>query len=103
MPAQEAGSAKYKVVVDDNAHYMDESERYTEGSYQDCATAVARCKQIVDEFLSSAYREGMTAEHLMQTYKFFGEDPWVSSADGDCQFSAWTYAAERCREICGSE
>ena len=40
----------YTVFVDDNFHYMDESERYKLGEFPDCASAVAACKQIVDEF-----------------------------------------------------
>src|SRR5437879_6107440 len=37
----------YTVFVDDNFHYMDESERYKLGEFADCASAVAACKQIV--------------------------------------------------------
>jgi hypothetical protein len=99
---QETGSPEYQVWVDDNEHYIDKSARYSAGIFQDCASATARCKQIVDQFLLSSYREGMTAKHLMQTYQFYGEDPWVSSADDNCKFSAWAYAAERCMEICGA-
>lgn len=102
MSSQETDSPKYRVWVDDNEHYMDKSARYGAGSFEDCASATAACRQIVDRFLLSSYREGMTAEHLMMTYKHYGEDPWVSSADDNCKFSAWAYAAERCLEICGS-
>jgi len=42
--------ANYTVFVDDNFHYMDESERYKLGDFPDCASAVAACKKIVDEF-----------------------------------------------------
>jgi hypothetical protein len=99
---QETSSPEYQVWVDDNGHYMDKSARYSEGVFQDCALAIARCKHIVDQFLLSSYREGMTAQHLMMTYKHYGEDPWISSADDNCKFSAWAYAAERCMEICGA-
>lgn len=55
--------------------------------------------EIVDEFLIASYKEGMTAEHLLTTYKTYGEDPWISSADDDCTFSARDYAQDRCEEI----
>jgi hypothetical protein len=97
------GGGQYRVLVDSNEEYMDESARYIAGRYDDCAAAIGRCKYIVDQFLLSSYREGMTAEHLFMTYKAYGEDPWVSSGDDSCTFSAWTYAAERCWEICGPE
>lgn len=100
---QKEGGGKYRVLVDSNEEYMDKSARYIAGCYDDCAAAIAKCKYIVDQFLLSSYREGMTAEHLLMTYKFYGEDPWVSSGDESCTFSAWTYAAERCWEICGSK
>jgi len=91
---------RYEVRVDENSHYMDESARYSAGFSEDCETAKANCRRIVDEFLLSSYRKGMSAEHLLMTYKSFGEDPWISSTDDDCKFSAWDYAEQRCEEIC---
>jgi hypothetical protein len=82
---------------------MDESERYSAGIYEDCEAAKTKCRQIVDEFLLNNRREGMTSDELLSIYKSFGEDPWISSADDDCRFSAWDYAAERCETICGGE
>ena len=92
---------KYAVYIDENFHYMDEHERSFAGSYDDCASAIAACKQIVERSLEEQYSEGMTAEHLLRQYKAFGEDPWISSAAEDCKFSAWNYAEDRCKEICG--
>ena len=91
---------EYQVYVDENSHYMDETERYSAGFFKDCAAAKATCCRIVDEFLLSNYREGMSADKLLSLYKSFGEDPWISSADEGCKFSAWGYAEERCEEIC---
>ena len=51
----------YTVYIDDNFHYMDESERYKLGDFPDCASAIAACKRIVDEFLLTA---GCPAEEL---------------------------------------
>jgi hypothetical protein len=42
---------KYQVIVDDNYHYMDESERYTQGSYDSAEEALEACRKIVATFL----------------------------------------------------
>ena len=100
-PDQKGGRAReYQVYVDENSHYMDETERYSAGLFQDCEAARAECRRIVDDFLSANYREGMSAAKLLSLYKSFGEDPWISSADEGCKFSAWGYAEQRCEEIC---
>jgi hypothetical protein len=87
----------YTVFVDDNFHYMDESERYKLGEFADCAAATAACKQIVDEFLISC--GGNNDAELYKQYVTFGEDPWISSEDSECKFSAWNYARERAKEL----
>jgi hypothetical protein len=91
---------KYTVSCDDNFHFMDESERYTHGQYDSAEAAIAAAKAIVDRFLLSAYRPGMTADDLYKHYMDFGDDPFIRSEDPACVFSAWTYAGERCPEIC---
>jgi hypothetical protein len=88
----------YTVFVDDNYHYMDESERYKAGEFADCASAVAACKQIVDEFLVTCNLDNTDAE-IFKQYVLFGEDPWISSDDRECRFSAWDYARERAKEL----
>src|SRR5437016_4257548 len=87
----EDANRKYNVYVDENSHYMDEDERRFACSYDDCETAVAACKKIVERSLTEQYQEGMTAERLLNLYKSFGEDPWISSTDDNCKFSAWDY------------
>jgi hypothetical protein len=101
--AHPEASEQYTVFVDDNFHYMDKAERRVAGVFSDCETAVARCRQMVERCLSEQYEEGMSEEQLLSQYKSFGEDPWISSADGNCKFSAWTYAAQRCGEICSGK
>ena len=87
--------ARYTVYVDDNFHYMDESERYKLGEFEDCASAVAACQRVVDEFLNQA---ASTTPHdrLLESYVMFGEDPWIQSDDPECRFSARDYARQRC-------
>ena len=94
---------KYAVFVDDNFHFMDESERYKLGEYDTCDEAVAVCKKIVDDFLNTGYKEGMSFKELYEGYTGFGEDPFIISDDESCFFSAWDYAKKRSVELCGGE
>lgn len=87
---------KYTVCVDDNFHYMDESERYELGEFDDCEAAIAACKQIVDDFLQS--NRGRQ-EDLYAAYSLFGEDPFIRTDDPNCHFSARDYARERVRRL----
>lgn len=87
----------YKVIVADNYHYMDDSESYTSGTYAKLEEAMAKCKEIVDEYLLSAYQPGMTSDALYENYKNFGDDAYI---EGNKVFSAWTHAKQRCDEIC---
>ena len=88
------GQYKYKVLIDDNFHYMDESERYTLGEYDSCAAAVAACKKVVDEFLIHNLGQ---CDDLMASYCMFGDDPFIITDDPDCRFSARDYAREQAR------
>ena len=93
----------YKVLVDDNFHYMDESERYTLGEFPTLDAAIAASTKIVDEYLLSAYRPGVTAQELAHSYFTFGEDPFIVDTQDNTRgalFSAWDYARRRCDEMC---
>jgi hypothetical protein len=100
MMSGKLSNQAYTVYVDDNFHYMDESERYKVGAYPDCETAIQKCKEIVDEFLLSNRATGMTAKQLFELYTTFGEDPGIVGPEGNCKFSAWTYARQRSEELC---
>jgi hypothetical protein len=90
-------------MVDDNFHYMDEDERYTHGEFADAGAAIEHCRQIVDEYLESAYKPGMSAEELWESYTSFGEDPFIRSVDAALvHFSAWDYARDRCADAMAS-
>lgn len=91
----------YVVMVDDNFHYMDEEERYKYGEFADAGLAIEHCRRIVDEYLDSAYKAGMSESELWSNYVLFGEDPFILSVDApEVRFSAWEYAKERCRALC---
>ena len=91
---------KYKVVVDDNFHYMDETERYPHGEFESSDIALSAAKALVDADLRSLYRSGITADELYSHYTSFGNDPYIIPEDQGCHFSAWNYAKQRCQEIC---
>lgn len=97
-PGSGVPKRRYKVMVDDNFHYMDESERYSAGEYDTCEEAIEKCKCIVDDFLLAVLMPSMTAEQLMEMYIFFGEDPFILSQDRGCSFHARDYARQRCEE-----
>ncbi len=91
----------YVVMVDDNFHYMDEDERYRHGEFSDGGVAIEQCRQIVDEYLESALKPGMSAEELWDSYKSFGEDPFIQGVDvAPGHFSAWDYARDQCLVLC---
>ncbi len=96
---------RYRVMVDDNFHYMDENERYEHGTYDTMDEALAVCRAIVEQSLKHGYTPGMTAEALYEGYVAFGDDPFIIVIDGTderAKFSAWTYAKERSEAICAA-
>jgi hypothetical protein len=85
-----------------NAHYMDESERAGHGVFCDADGAIAACKEIVDDELNTMWKPGTTAKELYELYVAFGPDPFVMSLnpnDPGAEFSAWTYAKKRCKDL----
>jgi hypothetical protein len=90
----------YIVVVDDNYHYMDEDERYVVGIYEDCESAVAQCKEMVDEHILKSFNGHETEKAIWDDYMSFGEDPWIISFGSEkCSFSAWNYAKEKIKQL----
>ena len=91
----------YKVMVDDNFHYQEESDRSEAGVYPTADEALAACRALVDESLLEEYRDGLSADRLFDRYTSFGSDPFVVALDGapKVEFSAWTYAKERTLEL----
>ena len=92
----------YEVVVASNFHYMDQSEHYVAGVFENAEDALRSAKTIVDASLP-AYQPGVTAEQMFDAYKAFGEHPFIVPATDASRFSAWDYAAQRCKEICAVE
>jgi len=99
MPTNEETQVTYTIRIDDNYDYMDKEARYTHGEYRTLDEALKEAKAIVDDYLSSTYTSGMTAEALYQSYTCFGDDPFIVGP-GHNLFSAWEYAKARCAILC---
>lgn len=54
----------YRVMIDDNFHFMDESARTSGGEFQTLETAIAASRKIVDDELDHLFKPRMTAEKL---------------------------------------
>jgi hypothetical protein len=92
----------YKVLVNDNAHYMDITEVSAHGTFASADEAVAACKRIVDDDLTSMCGPATTPAELYQLYVAWGPDPFAIPTNPDdpaVEFSAWSYAEQRCEEI----
>ena len=96
-------SKKYEVHIDDNFHYMDESERYSVGSYRSLEKAIKKCRKITIRSLKDHYEKGITPEKLHAQWLMFGEDPFIVGGEGAVPFSARAFVTtELCREIIDS-
>lgn len=90
---------KYTVRILDNFAFMDISAEYNSGTYDTYEEAVSKCKNILDDFLESAYQPGDSADQLYNTYVNFGETPLIWGENlGD--FDSNEYARMKCIEIC---
>jgi hypothetical protein len=95
----------YRVLVDDNFHYMSVDERYELRTYSTLKEAIAACKRVVDDDLEEWAKRNLSAKELYELYVCFGEDPFivtVNPSDGPAHFSAWDYAKERCGVLAAS-
>jgi hypothetical protein len=95
--------SNYKVMIDDNFHYMDEDERRELGTYGSVEEALAACRNVVDAWLAANYKPGMSSAELIEQYKSFGDDPFIMTLPGarvEAKFSAWDYAAKRAQAMC---
>jgi hypothetical protein len=86
---------KYRVIIDENFHFMDTSERYGSGVFETYEEAVAKCKEIIDEFLESALTPTDSADSLYICWQMYGENPFIDGKNlGD--FTSRQYVKERC-------
>ena len=92
------------VYIDDNYHYMDESERITAGSYNSLEKAIEKCKKITIISLKHLFEKGMTPEKLSAQWSMFGDDPFIVGESDSIPFSAREFVtAELCKAIIDSK
>lgn len=91
----------FTVYVRDNFHYMDPEAEYRDSTHATLAEAIARCQQIVDADLGD--QPGTNARAMVEYYRMFGDDPYIvgDATAGTTPFSAWEYAEQRARQLCG--
>src|SRR4051794_24240814 len=92
----------YRVLVNENSRYMDESQRSEHGVFANVEEALTACKAMVDDELDTMHSRGMSADELYRLYIGFGPDPFVvpvDPSDANIEFSAWSYAKQRCKEV----
>ena len=83
----------FEVLLDDNFHHGDESERFSHGAFATFAAAEAAARAIVESSVRGQIKRGMTTEQLIKAYHTFGDDPFIRPVPADSRFSAWDYAA----------
>jgi hypothetical protein len=102
MTKQTTTGNRYKVLIDDNFHFMDEEHRYEHGTFRTADEAVAACKRIVDNELTYMLKPDMTVDDLYGLWVMFAEDPYVmplNRTDAPVDFAACDYAKERCEVL----
>jgi (p)ppGpp synthase/HD superfamily hydrolase len=92
----------FHLRVYDNFHYSDESETDDIGNFASYEEALDAAKAIVDNFLISNWKIGITPNDLLGLYDDFGSDPSIISKDSIKyeHFSARNYAISRVEELC---
>jgi hypothetical protein len=91
----------YRVFVEDNSQYMQTSMRAAVGSFPTAEEAMEAAREIVDKYLASAHRPGMTPQQLFENFKANGKDPFITAEGMEkVEFSAWAYAKGRCDKVC---
>jgi len=72
----------YRVMVDDNFHYMDPDERYQLAVCDTEEEARALCIGRLEADLRALAADCSTPSELVQQWMSFGEDPFVVATDG---------------------
>jgi hypothetical protein len=90
----------YRVLIDDNFHFMDEASRTTGPTFATYAEAVCWCQAFLEQHLLEMLRPGMSGASLIAGYKGFGEDPWITPEPEGEHFSAWEFVEAIADRVC---
>jgi len=91
---EEPLSRGFRVLADDNFHFMDEDERTCLGEFSTYEEALAVAQRAVEAFFEGKGEK--QADEIYDDYISFGDDPFIVPFGGaerpDTPFSAWDYA-----------
>ena len=76
---------------------MGDAEKYRVGEFGDCASAVAACEKIIDDFLQSTRASANSSDTSLEEYASSSPEPYIESDDPACWFSAADYVGRRIR------
>lgn len=93
----------YTVYIDRGPREKNKTRKYRLGAFNGPDGAKSACKKIVDGFLLSSYKPGMTGEELFLKFTSFGPVPSMVSGENVRSFSARRYARQRSKKICGED
>lgn len=84
---------KYRVLVVDNFHYMEEDNTYEHGQFESYEEALSAAKKIVEESVASH-------KYDLHMHRQFGDDAILMCPPGTehPRFKAWEYAEELCEK-----
>lgn len=86
---------RYTVFAYSSFHLMGDAEKYSLGEFGDCASAVAACEKVIDDFFLSIRQSPSSPETLREDYENSGPEPYIASDDPACWFSAADYVRRR--------
>ena len=72
---------EYKVYVDDNYHFMNEDERYLQGTYDSLDAAVAAAKKVIDRCFEGIDPRDKTPDQLFHGWSHMGDSPFIVTDD----------------------
>lgn len=72
---------EYKVYVDDNCHFMNEDERYLQGTYDSFEKAVTAARKVIDDFFAGVDIGKLTEEQLFSGWSHYGDNPFIVTDD----------------------
>ena len=84
---------RYTVFAYSSFHLMGDAEKYSLGEFGDCASAVAACEKVIDDFFLSIREGASSPETLLEEYESSGQEPYIESDDPE----KWYYDADYVR------
>ena len=90
----------YRIEVDTGRGLTASKDVAGRRDFEVAEAAIATCKRIVDECLTTLCAPGMSADMLFDHYLLLGDAPYIVSPSGRITFSPWDYARQRSSAFC---